>query len=45
MIAVSPGMKLDYKLMSALDGTKTPAALEHKFRKYKARAKEILNDQ
>lgn len=42
LIASNPGMKLDYKTMSALDGTKTPAAFEHRFRKYRARAQEIL---
>lgn len=35
-------MKLDYKAMSALDGKKTPSAFEHRFRKYRARAQEIL---
>ena len=42
LIASNPGMKLDYKTMSALDGTKTPASFEHRFRKYRARAQEIL---
>ena len=42
LIASNPGMKLDYKTMSALDGTKTASAFEHRFRKYKARAQEII---
>lgn len=42
LLASNPGMKLDYKTMSALDGKKTPSAFEHRFRKYRARAQEIL---
>ncbi len=42
LIATTPGMKIDYKMMSALDSTRTAAAIEHRFRKYKARAQEIV---
>lgn len=42
LIASNPGLKLDYKTMSALDGTKTAGSFEHRFRKYRARAQEIL---
>ncbi|MCJ1363449.1 hypothetical protein MMC16_002556 [Acarospora aff. strigata] len=42
LIATNPDIKLDYKKMSALDGTKTAASFEHRFRKYRARAKEIV---
>lgn len=42
ILATNPGIKLDYKTMSALDGTKTASVFEHRFRKYKARAQEII---
>lgn len=42
ILATNTGIKLDYKTMSALDGTKTPSVFEHRFRKYKARAQEIM---
>ncbi len=42
ILAAHPGIKLDYKKMSALDGIKTASSLEHRFRKYRARGQEIL---
>ncbi|KAI9876952.1 MAG: hypothetical protein M1830_005213 [Pleopsidium flavum] len=42
MLAACPGMKLDYKRMSAIDGVKSASSFEHRFRKYRVRAQEIL---
>ncbi len=42
LLAANPSIVLSYKTMAALSGgTRTAASLEHKFRKWKARAKEI----
>ena len=42
IIAANPGLILNYKAISALDPNKrTPSSFEHRFRKWKARAKEL----
>ncbi|MCJ1370324.1 hypothetical protein MMC20_001537 [Loxospora ochrophaea] len=41
ILAVNPNISLDFKAMSALSGTLTPSALEHRFRKFKAEAKAL----
>ncbi|MCJ1254443.1 hypothetical protein MMC24_002258 [Lignoscripta atroalba] len=41
LLAANPSIKPDYKLMSALDGTRSASSFEHRFRDYRKRAKEI----
>ena len=42
LIAANPAINYNYKLMSALSGTTTVFAIEHRFRKIKAKAKDLL---
>ena len=41
LIASNPAITFNYKTMSAISGSMTPFALEHRFRKIKAKAKEV----